>query len=122
MSPWIQAAIDPPPPPIEQAAVDLAGRLAEAAKAKLTGEDYVAAPASTPKPSRFLVPAVIGSGMVAVGFGLFSLLRAEPRVVGGAAIALGVSAAVVQWSIIIATVLIVVLLVAAILSAVGVDL
>lgn len=122
LSPWIQASIDPPPQPIEVTAADLASRLAEATKAKFTGEDYVAPAMSAPKPSRFMAPVVIGSGMLAIGLGLFSLLRAEPRMVGGAAIALGLSAAIVQWSIIIAAAVIFLLIVMAILGALGIDL
>ncbi|NNC88435.1 MAG: hypothetical protein HKN82_08260 [Akkermansiaceae bacterium] len=119
LSPWIQDAIDPPAKPIEEAAVDFAARLAEAAKAKLKGEEYVPATDAEPLPSRFLVPGIIGLGMLAAGLGILSLIKSEPRMVGSGAIALGVSAAVVQWSIMIAGVIIFLLIVFAVMSFLG---
>jgi hypothetical protein len=119
LSPWIRDAIDPPAKPIEQTAVDFAGRLAEAAKAKLKGEAYVPAIATEPLPSRFLFPGVIGLGMVAAGLGIASLIKSEPRIVGGGAIALGVGAAVVQWSILVAGAIFFILLVMIVMSLLG---
>lgn len=121
LSPWIQDAIDPPAKPLEETAVDFAERLTEAAAARIKGEVYEPDVATVEaKPSRFLFPAIIGLGMVAVGLGLGSLLRSEPKLVGQGAIALGVSAAVVQWSLLIAGALIFILLVWVVLSSLGV--
>jgi hypothetical protein len=119
LSPWIQRAIDPPPKPIEERAVNFAGRLAEAAKAKMKGETYSPASVAEPLPSRFVVPSVIGLGMVAVGLGIVSLLASEHRPLGSSAIALGVSAAVVQWSLVVAGAILLLLLVFAVMSAFG---
>ena len=119
LSPWIQDAIDPPAKPIEETAVEFAGRLADAAKAKIKGEEYVPTTAAEPVPSRFLVPGVIGLGMLAAGLGILSLIRSEPRLIGGGAIALGVSAAVVQWSIMIAGAILLLVLVVSVMSLFG---
>ena len=119
LSPWIQDAIDPPSKTIEEKAVDFAGRLAEAAKAKLRGEKYIPATITEPKPSRFYIPGIIGMGLLAAGFGILSLLTSEPRLIGCGAITLGVSAALVQWSIIIAGTILFLLLVIAVISFFG---
>ncbi len=119
LSPWIQDAIDPPAKPLEERAVGFAGRLADAAKAKMKGEEYVPATAPEAKPSRFLFPGIIALGMLAMGFGLGSLLSSEPKMVGGGAVALGLSAAVVQWSIILAGAILMILIVMAVLTLLG---
>ena len=121
LSPWIQEAIDPPPKPIEEIAVGFAGRLAAAAKAKIKGEDYVPITLEEPKPSRFLVPTVIGFGMLAAGLGIVSLLKSEPRGLGAGAIALGISAVVAQWGILIAGVIIFLLIVFRVLDFLGIE-
>lgn len=115
LSPWIAIQIDPPARPIEEVAVDFAARLAEAAKAKLKGEQYKAPAASTANPSRFLAPVVIGAGMFAALLGVIGGLRSENKLASGGAVALGVSAAVVQWSILIVSGLMLLLLIGAIL-------
>jgi hypothetical protein len=116
LSPWIAEQIDPPARPVEVVDVDFAARLAEAAKAKMKGEQY-AAPAAAPKPSRFVVPTVIGAGMFAALLGVIGGLRSEDRFLSGGAVALGVGAAAVQWSIVIASALVLLLLIGAIIAA-----
>ncbi len=121
MSPWIASAIDPPPKPAEEVLVDMASKLKAAAEAKMSGETYQA---STPDklPSAYLPPIVIGAGMLAAAFGVGSIMSGEPKVYGACAFGLGVSAAIVQWSIIIATLAIAAIIIGAILVAFGVDL
>jgi len=116
LSPWIAEQIDPPARPVEEVAVELAARLAEAAKAKVKGEQYIA-PAAEPRPSRYIFPAVVAAGMFAAFLGVMGGLRSEDRFISGGVVALGVGAAVVQWSIVIAGALFVVLLIAAIIVA-----
>ncbi|MBB5351821.1 hypothetical protein HNR46_002060 [Haloferula luteola] len=65
LSPQIAEAIDPPKPPVEEVAVDLASRIIDAAKAKAKGEEYQPAAAPRQLPSRFIYPAVVGFGMIA---------------------------------------------------------
>jgi hypothetical protein len=121
LSPWIQEAIDPPPKPIEETAVNFAGRLAAAAKAKIKGEEYVPITVEEPKPSRFLVPTVIGLGMLAAGLGIVSLLKSESRGIGAGAIGLGISAVVAQWGILIASAIIVILVLFLVLDFFGIE-
>lgn len=119
LSPWIQDAIDPPGKSLEESAFDLADRIAAVAKARAAGEEYISPETTGKNPSRFLFPGIIAMGMVATGFGLGSLIASEPRVVGGSAVALGIGAVAVQWSLLIAGAVVLVLLVAGILSATG---
>jgi hypothetical protein len=119
LSPWIQEQIDPPARPVEEVAVDIAAQLADAAKAKIKGEEYTPAYQRPEKASRFLFPTVIIAGMIAAGFGVAGSLRSEDKFFSGGAIALGVGAAVVQWSFLIAGALILVMLVLAAMSLLG---
>ncbi len=121
LSPQIAQAIDPPPKPIEEKAVDFAVKLKDAAIARVKGEEYVAEPEKK-KLSAMLIPAVIGTGMLGVGFGLASMLRGERKAFANTAILLGIGAAVVQWSIVFASVLIFFLLVGLVLEAMGIEL
>ncbi len=120
LSPWIQERIDPPARPVEEVAVDMASRLASAAKAKIRGETYAPAYTPPPEPSRFLFPAVIGAGMAAVAFGALGALRSEDRFISGGAIAIGAGAAAVQWSLLLAGALMFIMLVLCVLSFLGV--
>ncbi|MDF1659509.1 MAG: hypothetical protein P1U58_17970 [Verrucomicrobiales bacterium] len=117
LSPHIAEAIDPPTPPIEEVTVDLASRLIDAAKAKAAGEEYQSAATPSPKlPSRFIYPFVIGLGMIAAAFGIAALIRSEDRTMAGGAIALGIGAAVVQWSMMIVGAILLVFLVIAVFA------
>lgn len=116
LSPQIAEAIDPPTPPLEEVAVDLASRIIDAAKAKATGEEYQTTAATRQLPSRFIYPAVVGLGMIAAAFGVAAFMRSEDRTMAGGAIALGVGAAVVQWSMMMVGAILFVLLVVAIIG------
>ena len=75
LSPQIAEAIDPPTPPVEEVAVDLASRIIDAAKAKATGQEYQPEAAPQQLPSRFIYPVVIGLGMIAAAFGVAAFIR-----------------------------------------------
>ncbi|MEM9080839.1 MAG: hypothetical protein AAGC74_09130 [Verrucomicrobiota bacterium] len=115
-SPQIAEAIDPPTPPVEVVAVDLAERIIDAAKAKATGEEYQLSAAPRQLPSRFIYPVVIGLGMIAAAFGVAAFIRSEDRTMAGGAIALGVGAAVVQWSMMMVGAILLILLVVVIIG------
>ena len=119
LSPNIAEMIDPPKQQVEEVAVDLASRIIDAAKAKATGEDYEPKGILQPRPSRFIYPTVIGLSMLAVALGIISLIRSEDNTLAGGAIALGIGAAVVQWSMMIAGAIILILLVIVILGFLG---
>lgn len=116
LSPQIAEAIDPPTPPVEEVAVDLASRIIDAAKAKATGEEYQPAAAPQQLPSRFIYPVVVGLGMIAAAFGVAAFIRSEDRTMAGGAIALGIGAAVVQWSMMMVGAILLILLVVAIIG------
>jgi len=120
-SPQIAEAIDPPAKSVEESAVHFAQKLKEVAAAKMKGEEYHSEPQEK-NPSGYLFSAVIGFGMVGTGFGLGSLIRGERKSISGVAMTLGITAAIVQWSLFIAGVLIFLILVLIVLAALGVDL
>ncbi|MFT5836605.1 MAG: hypothetical protein ACI9ZV_000101 [Candidatus Azotimanducaceae bacterium] len=121
LSPQIAEAIDPSAKPIEESAVDFALKLKDVAEAKMKGEEYQAEPIEK-NPSSYLFTAVIGFGMIGTGFGLGSLIKGENRSISGGAMTLGIIAAVVQWSLLIAGVIIFLLLVTTVLGMLGIDL
>lgn len=121
LSPQIAEAIDPPAKPIEESAVDFALKLKDVAIAKSKGEEYQSEPTKK-NPSSYLFTAVICIGMVGTGFGLGSLIKGENKNISGGAMTLGITAAIVQWSLLIAGVIIFFLLVAIVLGALGIDL
>ena len=121
LSPQIAEAIDPPAKPIEESAVDFALKLKDVAVAKAKGLEYQSEPIEK-NPSSYLFIAVIGFGMVGTGFGLGSLIKGENKNISGGAMTLGITAAIVQWSLLIAGVIIFFLLVAIVLGALGIDL
>ena len=120
LSPQIAEAIDPPAKPVEESVADFAVKLKDAAVAKMNGEEYQATPEKR-KPSAALFPAIIGLGMVGTGLGLGSLLRGERKFVSGTAMTLGITAATVQLSILIAAAIIFCLLVLAAFAALGIE-
>ena len=120
LSPWIVEAVSPPKP-IEESLVDFALKIKDAAVAKAKGKEY-----RPEKKERdigdFIPPSIIGVSMLAVILGVVSLVKDDKKIIGGTAACLGISAAVVQWSIIIAAAVIFLILVAIVLAALGIDL
>lgn len=60
--------------------------------------------------------------MVGTGFGLGSLIRGEKKNISSGAMTLGFTAAIVQWSLLIAGAIIFLLVVAIVLGELGIDL
>ena len=121
LSPWISNAISPPKPAEEQI-LDFATRLKDAAAAKVKGEEYVPRHPREKDMADWIAPGVIGLSMVAMSLGIISIVKEEKKLVGGTAVCLGMSAAVVQWSIIIAIVIIVILVILYVIHAMGIEL
>jgi len=121
LSPQIAEAIDPPAKSIEESAVDFALKLKDVVAAKMKGEEYHSEPQEK-KPSSYLFSALIGFGMIGTGFGLGSLIRGERKSIAGGAMTLGITAAIVQWSLLIAGAIIFLLLIAIVLGELGIDL
>ncbi len=121
LSPWIAGIIDPPPKSTEENIVDFAQRLKEAAAAKASGREYQPEPREK-SPSAYLPPFVIALGLIGAGCGVTSFLKNENKKFSTTAIALGLSAATVQWSIIITATILAIFLIVLILAALGIDL
>jgi hypothetical protein len=121
LSPQIAEAIDPPAKPIEENIADFAVKLKDAAVAKMKGEAYQPPPAEK-KPSAALFPAIIALGMIGAGLGLTSLLKGEKKAISGTAMTLGICAAIVQWSILFAGVIVFCLILVGVCSALDIDL
>ncbi|MCP4708753.1 MAG: hypothetical protein GY869_09020 [Planctomycetes bacterium] len=121
LSPWIADMIDPPTQSTEEKIVDFAQRLKDAAAAKASGEEYQSEPQEK-SPSAYLPPFVIALGLIGTGCGVTSFLKNENKKFSTTAIALGISAAVVQWSIIFVAIFLVIFIIAFILNALGIDL
>lgn len=121
LSPQIAKSIDPPAKPVEASAVDFALKLKDVAAAKIKGEEYQPTPQEK-KPSSYLFSAVIGLGMVGTGFGLGSLIRGERKSISSSAMTLGITAAIIQWSLLIAGAIVFILLVAVVLRELDFDL
>ena len=121
LSPWIANAISPPKP-VEEEIVDFATRLKDAAIAKAKGEKFVPHNPKEKDIADYIPPGVIGLSMVAMTLGIVSIVREEKKLVGGTAVCLGISAAVVQWSIIIAVAIFFIVVVFFVLNAMGIQL
>jgi hypothetical protein len=117
LSPWIAEQIDPPARAMEEGAVDFAARLADVAKAKIKGEKYIPTAITELRPSRYLAPSVIAAGMVAALLGVVGGLRSEDRIISGGAVGIGIGAALVQFSLIIAGALLFFVLVGVVIAA-----
>lgn len=116
LSPQIAKAIDPPSKPLEQIVVDSASRIVDAAKAKAAGQEYTRNTPIQKRPSRFIYPIVICLGMFAAGLGITGLLRSEDRTLASGAVALGIGAAVVQFSLMILGAILILFLIFAVIS------
>jgi len=121
LSPWIAEAMDPPPPATPNAS---SFNFSFTFNDKTVGNAPPAAPVAAPpkNPSYYLMPAIIAAGMIGAGLGFWSLLAGEPKTFATTAIALGIGAAVAQWVVIIAAGIIALVILAYIISAIGLDL
>ena len=121
LSPWIANAISPPKP-VEEEIVDFATRIKDAAIAKAKGEKFAPRNPKEENIADYVPPAVIALSMVAMALGIVSIVKEEKKLIGSTAVCLGVSAAVVQWSIVIAVAVIFIIVVFCVLSAMGIQL
>ncbi len=120
LSPWIANAISPPKP-VEEEIVDFATRLKDAAIAKAKGVKFVPHNPKEKDIADYIPPGVIGLSMIAMTLGIVSIVKEDKKLIGGTAVCLGISAAVVQWSIVIAIAIIVIIVLSYVLSAMGIQ-
>lgn len=99
LSPWIAEAIDPSPP-IEEVVANKAVQVRDAVKAKLTGKEYVIE--RRVSVAAIIPPVVIACGLAGAALGLVSFFKRETKVFSTCAMAIGMSAVVVQWMLVVA--------------------
>ena len=118
LSPWIIETLDPPKP-IEEVAVDKAVEIKNRLKAKLSGKQYQPEKDSeSPRHSRWVFPSVIALGVISIGFGLVGFVRRDDLRVSGTTTALGISAILFLYFLIIAGAVLLILLIGVVLAAI----
>lgn len=120
LSPWAVDALEPERKPIDQVAVEVAGRIKDRLAAKAKGQEYVA-PAEPQGVdwSKWYMASVIGAGVLAICIGVVGLVAHHDGRLNSATIAVGASAIVFQYALIIAAALLLILLIGLVLSAIG---
>ena len=120
LSPWAVEALEPEKKPIDQVAVEVAGRIKDRLAAKAKGQEYVAPvePRLT-NWAKWYSGGVVGAGVLAVCIGVIGLVARHDGRLGSATIAVGASAVVFQYALMLAAALLLILLVGLVLSALG---
>ena len=120
LSPWALDAIQPQTKPIDEVAADLAGRITDRLVAKAKGQEYIA-PVEPQRAdwSKWYSGSVIGAGVLAVCIGVIGLVCRHDGRLNLATVAVGTSAIILQYALMIVVALLLILLVGLILSALG---
>lgn len=123
LSPWAVDALEPEKKPIDQVAVEVAGRIKDRLAAKAKGQEYIApAEAQGTNWSKWWSAGVVGAGVLAVCIGVVGLVAQHDGRLNGATIAVGASAVIFQYALMIAATVLLILLIGLVLSAIGGDL
>ena len=124
LSPWILDTIEPQSKPIDEVAVDVAVKIKDRLIAKAKGEEYVPPPTEKPrfKLSKWYPAGTISLGLCAMCCGIIGFARHEDARVNGSAVTVGLAAILFQYFLLIAGALIIILLIAIVLSALGINL
>jgi hypothetical protein len=122
MGPWVVDALEPERKPVDEVAADVVGRVKDRLAARAKGREYVA-PA---EPKRvnwawWYNGGVVAAGVLAVGIGVVGLVLRHDGRLNSATVAVGASAVVFQYAIVIAAVLLLLLLVGLVFAAFGGD-
>lgn len=122
-STYLVEYLDPPPKPIEDTVADLALKISNKVKDSIIkGRVERTAVQKAPMPASKYIPIIaLGLGVGGIGFGIIALLRSEDRFIAGTSVALGASAIIAQYAILLTLALVVAILVAAVLSQLGVS-
>jgi len=110
-----------PPEPIDKVVVDVAQRIKDRVAAKVQKVEYKE-PATRANLSKVLSAVAVSLGALALVCAAVSFVVKEPRRFAAAAAALGVGAILFQFSLIIASALLAILLVMVVLNALGISL
>jgi hypothetical protein len=122
LSPWIVEALEPEAKPIDKLAVDAAVRIKGRLAAKIKGEEFVEPPEKVPFDWAKWFPAgTISLGVFAMCCGTVGFVRREDIRINGSAVTIGLAAIVFQYFLLIAAALILILLIAIALSALGIS-
>ena len=118
LSPWAVDALEPERKPIDEVAVEVAGRIKDRLAAKAKGKEYVP-PAEVRRVNRakWYSGGVVGAGVLAVCIGVVGLVARHDGRLNSATVAVGASAVAFQYVLMLAAALLVILLVGLILSA-----
>jgi hypothetical protein len=120
MAPWVIAAVDPPPKPIDEIAVDIAGKIKNRIAAKAQGKTYATpAPPARSDWYRWYSGGIVAAGVAAIAIGLVGLVARHDGRLNAASVVVGASAILFQYALMLALLLILVLLVGFTLAAFG---
>ena len=120
LSPWAVDALEPEAKPIDQVAAEVAGRIKDRLAAKAKGQEYVAP--VEPKGvdlSKWYTGGVIAAGVLAVCIGVVGLVAHHDGRLNSATVAVGASAVVLQYALLVAAALLLILLIGLVLSVMG---
>ncbi|WP_148077323.1 hypothetical protein [Comamonas sp. BIGb0124] len=117
---WVLPLVQPPEP-IDKVVVDVAQRIKDRVAAKVQKVEYKE-PATRANLSKVLSAVAVSLGALALVCAAVSFVVKEPRRFAAAAAALGVGAILFQFSLIIASALLAILLVMVVLNALGISL
>ncbi len=120
LSPWVIDALEPDRPPIDEVAADVAVRIKDRIVAKAKGQTY-ATPANPERAgwAKAYPVGVIAAGFLAVVVGVIGLVAHHHRRLNTATVAVGTSAIVFQYALLIAAALLLILLIGLIFSSIG---
>lgn len=110
------------PKPVESFVAETAVNIKDAIKAKIKGEKYQPPTAETSIDADLIVErGTISIALLAVSLGVFGFLRHEEKLPNGLALGLGGATVAFSVSIAITSIIIGIILIAAIISALGLD-
>ncbi|MCH9022009.1 MAG: hypothetical protein IID32_04525 [Planctomycetes bacterium] len=119
LSPWIIDAVEPEKKPIDEIALDTAIKIKDRLNAKLKGEEYKSQqePKSAPSNmSKYYPASVILAGAIAICFGTVGFVRRDNLRLSGATVAVGASAILFQYFLMLAAAIILILLIGMVLA------
>ena len=122
LSPWAVDVLEPEAKPIDEVAIDAAMRIKDRVAAKLKGEEFIPPPEEKRfEWAKWYPASTVACGAVAICFGVVGFVRRDDVRFNGATVAVGLSAIVFQYFLLIAAALILLLLIGLVLSALGVS-
>lgn len=123
LSPWVLKIVQPEPVALDEVAVDATLRIRDRIAARIRGEEFVSPPKQNPTHwSDWYPMVVIATGVIAIAIGVVEFVRGGHIRLNASTVAVGLSAIILQYFLLLAALVLVCLLVGLILSALGIDL